>query len=189
MAAVSLELDITHWPTCRHDGCPRSEYADGWCAQHRGRVQGGRPLDDIPRRPDGLCAHEGCESKTRTRAAAYCRRHEYRDERGIPLDQPTDRPAKPASAADCPRCELTPWARGLCAPHYTAAWKAGKLADKDGNPLGPPPPAECTSCHEVKKLKSRGLCSRCHMAATRAGVLDEVAAEPKRRREEAACSA
>lgn len=85
---------------------------------------------------------------------------------------------------DCIRCRYTPWARGLCASHYTAAWKAGTLTGKDGQQLGPGAPTACANCHEVKPIKSRGLCSRCHMAATRAGKLDELAAPSQRMRQE-----
>ena len=167
---------------CRHGGCPRSDHAEGWCAQHWGRVRDGRPVEDPQRRPDGRCARARCDRKTRTKRSPYCRGHDYRDVHGLKMEQPSDRPASPASAAACPRCELAPWARGLCAPHYTAAWKAGKLTGKDAKALGPTGPAECAHCHAVKRIKSRGLCSKCHMAATRAGVLDEVAAAPRRRR-------
>lgn len=168
---------------CRHGDCERTEYARGWCPQHWGRLRDGRPLDDPPRRADGICAHDGCDIRTATLSCPYCRKHRYRDLRGRAMDDAAYEPVQRPDPPICGPCKLFPWARGLCAKHYTAEWKAGKLTSEDGEPLGgPPPPAECTNCRQIKKIKSRGLCSRCHNAATRAGTLDEVAAPTQRQR-------
>ena len=175
------------WRLCAYDGCPRAEYARGWCVQHWGRVFDGRPVDDPQRRPDGRCAHDDCDRKTLNRKAPYCRLHDYRDLHGLRMSGapgwPELRPA-PITKDNCPRCEFAPWSRGRCARHYTEAWKAGELTDKHGTRLGPLEPAECNVCHETKRIKSRGLCSRCHMAATRLGTLEAVADPPRRVRRE-----
>ncbi len=173
---------LTPWPVCQFDCCELSEYAQGWCRMHWGRVRDGRALEDMPRRSDGMCAHYGCDEPTSTRKKPYCRRHDYRDQHGNRMDDiPQAKPRAKRVPDDCAECLSKPWARGMCPRHYIGAWKAGKLTDKDGNQLGPPPPAECANCHEIKRIKARGLCSRCHMAATRAGTLDQVALASRRR--------